>query len=480
MAQHDYSIANQGFPATRTDINNALSAISTTNSGTSAPSSQFAGQFWLDTNTPSGTTWTLYFHDGSDDITFATIDTSANTVNFSDSAPITALNNPTANELVTVGSTTTELDAETNLTFDGTTLAVTGTVEPSGDTSSGDNAAIGYTAAEGLILTGQGSTSDVTIKNDADGTVISIPTGTTNVGIGTTAPLGKLHIEYADSGGSVSADADDLVLEEGTSGQGAGMTILNATNGEARIHFGDSDDNDVGKIAYNHGSNYMQFTANTAEAMRIDSSANLLVGTTTTTINASNFGIKIASNGIIRTSANYDGGSTVTEHFGNAGQLRFMGDGDAENTNNSYGAISDERLKENITDANSQWNDIKELQIKNYNLIAYPDRTHIGVIAQDLETAEMNGLVKESKPQQDHAKIHSDFGTVISGTADNGAEAIKDEDDNITGYEDIFTEGQRVKGVKYSVLYMKAIKALQEAQTRIETLETKVTALENA
>ena len=38
--------------------------------------------------------------------------------------------------------------------------------------------------------------------------------------------------------------------------------------------------------------------------------------------------------------------------------------------------------------------------------------------------------------------------------------------------------GEKVKAVKYSVLYMKAIKALQEAQTRIETLETKVAALE--
>ena len=37
---------------------------------------------------------------------------------------------------------------------------------------------------------------------------------------------------------------------------------------------------------------------------------------------------------------------------------------------------------------------------------------------------------------------------------------------------------QQVKHIKYSILYMKAIKALQEAQTRIETLETKVAALE--
>ena len=41
---------------------------------------------------------------------------------FITSAPVTALNNATANELVTVGSTTTELDAEANLTFDGTNL----------------------------------------------------------------------------------------------------------------------------------------------------------------------------------------------------------------------------------------------------------------------------------------------------------------------------------------------------------------------
>jgi len=42
------------------------------------------------------------------------------------STPITAVNNATANELTTIGATTTELDAEANLTFDGTTLGVTG------------------------------------------------------------------------------------------------------------------------------------------------------------------------------------------------------------------------------------------------------------------------------------------------------------------------------------------------------------------
>ena len=58
-----------------------------------------------------------------------------------------------------------------------------GTHAATSDTAANDNASIGYTVTEGLILTGQGSTNDITIKNDADATVLSIPTGTTNVDI---------------------------------------------------------------------------------------------------------------------------------------------------------------------------------------------------------------------------------------------------------------------------------------------------------
>jgi hypothetical protein len=83
MAQHDYNIANQGFPAFRTDLNNALSAIQTTNSGTSRPTGAVAGQLWLDTT--SATTPTLKYYDGADDISLATIDHTANTVNWLDS-----------------------------------------------------------------------------------------------------------------------------------------------------------------------------------------------------------------------------------------------------------------------------------------------------------------------------------------------------------------------------------------------------------
>ena len=79
----DYSIAIQGFPATRTELNNILGSINTLNSGSSAPSSLVAGSLWLDT--ASAGTPTLKYYDGSDSISLCTIDHSANTVNWLDS-----------------------------------------------------------------------------------------------------------------------------------------------------------------------------------------------------------------------------------------------------------------------------------------------------------------------------------------------------------------------------------------------------------
>src|SRR6056300_1302308 len=83
MAQHDYDIANQSFPSFRSDLNSVLDAINTSNSGTSRPTSAVAGTIWLDTT--SASTPTLKFYDGSDDISLATLDYTANTVNWLDS-----------------------------------------------------------------------------------------------------------------------------------------------------------------------------------------------------------------------------------------------------------------------------------------------------------------------------------------------------------------------------------------------------------
>ena len=87
MAQAtDFTIANQSFPDFRTDLNSVLGAINSSNSGTSRPSSATTGTFWLDTTNSGSNLLVLKFFDGTDDITFATFNTSSNSVDVSDSA----------------------------------------------------------------------------------------------------------------------------------------------------------------------------------------------------------------------------------------------------------------------------------------------------------------------------------------------------------------------------------------------------------
>jgi len=78
------TIDNQTFPSFRQKLNESLSALNTLNSGTSRPSSAVAGTIWLDVT--NSTSPTLKFFDGNDDISLATIDYTANTVNWLDSS----------------------------------------------------------------------------------------------------------------------------------------------------------------------------------------------------------------------------------------------------------------------------------------------------------------------------------------------------------------------------------------------------------
>jgi hypothetical protein len=163
--------------------------------------------------------------------------------------------------------------------------------------------------------------------------------------------------------------------------------------------------------------------------------------------------------------------------FEDTGGTRFQvySDGDVKNHDNSYGQLSDQRIKDEIVDANSQWDDIKAVKVRNFKRKddirkygADKAKVQIGLIAQELESVSPN-LVDEAKPNPSDVLSSSEFGTLY-----------QDGDDIPEGKEigDVKEVKENVKGIKYSVLYMKAIKALQEAMTRIETLETKVATLE--
>jgi hypothetical protein len=123
--------------------------------------------------------------------------------------------------------------------------------------------------------------------------------------------------------------------------------------------------------------------------------------------------------------------------------FRIEASGNVKNTNNSYGALSDAKLKENIVDASPKLADLMQVKVRNYNLIGGTTK-QIGVVAQELEAV---------------------FPSMVDENAD------RDEDGNLLE--------TTTKGVKYSVFVPMLIKAIQEQQTLIESLTARITALES-
>ena len=281
--------------------------------------------------------------------------------------------------------------------------------QPTGSESmridSSGRVAIGATSANGLLTlaTANSNTPRINLQhptNDADATIDTYYDGS-----GTYLTIGTNVYQ-----------ASNAALTKFDSAKGAGLTYYDSS----------------GLIVFYNGAG----GSSIAERMRIGANGHLYA-----TNNDGSLANLTLRNGSSSDSVDF----VQCRDSGNNLELKIEGDGDVYNTNNTYGSLSDETFKENISNANSQWNDIKSVKVRNYSMIAdgLDTANRIGVIAQELETAGMNGLVNQ---QEDGTKF-----------------------------------------VKYSVLYMKAVKALQEAMTRIETLETantaleaRITALENA
>jgi hypothetical protein len=129
---------------------------------------------------------------------------------------------------------------------------------------------------------------------------------------------------------------------------------------------------------------------------------------------------------------------------GGTAKFRVADSGNVTNTNNSYGSISDAKLKENVTDATPKLDKLNQVRIVNYNLIG-DEKKQLGVIAQELEQI---------------------FPSMVDETPD------RDEEGNDLG--------TTTKSVKYSVFVPMLIKAMQEQQALIQALTTRITALEAA
>ena len=251
MAQHDYVIDNQSFPATRTDINNVLLAISSTNSGTSAPSTTYANQLWYDTTNNK-----LYIRNEDNDAWI----------------PLFLLDQ--SNDVASTLATEIDVEDASGTDTAGTALTIKG----GAGTGTGTGGSIIFQTADGAGSTGSSVNAHatrVTITDDG------------KVGIGTTSPSAPTGfttgtiLDVANAG--TAGDATDNASIRISSANRHALLQLKAKNTfTSFIYFGDEDDDDVGKIQYDHTSNFMAFTTGAAERVRIDSSGRFLFGKSTT------------------------------------------------------------------------------------------------------------------------------------------------------------------------------------------------------
>jgi hypothetical protein len=273
------------------------------------------------------------------------------------------------------------------------------------------------------------------MRIDASGNVhIGAGTASTaNLSIITSGQAGGIQLNRNTSGSPTSGQSLGSYAFKGldsANSNAAAEAMIEAV--AAETHTGSTAATNM--IFYTKGTGTGPGSAPTPQ-MTLDASGNLLVGTTSQ-INTTKTSISASSttNGLGIQNANDSNYLITALNSSSVEVFRVAGTGDVTNTNNSYGSLSDERLKSNIVDASSQIDDIMAVQVRSYTLDSTGE-THIGVVAQELESSGMSGLVSEDK--------------------------------------------DGMKSVKYSVLYMKALKALQEAMDRIETLEAKVAALES-
>ena len=182
------------------------------------------------------------------------------------------------------------------------------------------------------------------------------------------------------------------------------------------------------------------------------------------------YGLRIAFSG----SADNDTGNTFLGLTDSSQyRLRVYSDGSVQNVDGTYGsALSDERLKIDIKDANSQWEDVKNINIINYKRLVDGEdsKSMLSVIAQQAREISPN-LIGERLPEVNEIEANPLFGTLyVEG------------DDIPEGKEigDIKEVKEKVLFFKDSIFFWKCAKALQEAMVKIEILQTKVTALEAA
>jgi hypothetical protein len=265
---------------------------------------------------------------------------------------------------------------------------------------------------------------------------------------------------FTGSGASGDYLAGTLNFQSRGDGTGRDINFINGATPTLRMRI-----NSSGNVGIN--------TTTPVSPLHVKTIGNGTAGVFTETIDnptqasANAFGLNIIYSGSVGQWSSGDGQNFI-RCADSAERFKVLGSGNVQNTNNSYGSLSDIKLKQDVIDASSQWNDIKLLRVRKFRYKNDPTGfLQIGVIAQELEEFSPN-LIEESKDYEYKE---------VPVLDDNGNPVLKEDGTPEVTKEHIELD-TTTKSVKYSILYMKAVKALQEAMERIEQLETKTTSLE--
>ena len=399
MATHDYVIANGTGAAVRSDLNDALAAIVSNNSGSSEPATTYAYQWWADTT-----------------------------------ANVLKIRNSANNAWITLRE------------LDGTMLIEDGSASAPGlsfasDTNSGlfggsDTIGFATGGAERLeigssevVFNDPSNDVDFRVESNGQTHMLFVDAGNDRVGIATSSPGTDLDVNNGSANCTIrarTATGFSSFLNLLPNGSGTGVQLASNADSSSQL--------------FNQLNGYLAFGTNNTERIRIENSGNLLIRRTANTDNGALCVDQDASGGNVAI-------STVTTSTATRYHNMFRnGNGQvgAISTNGSattYATSSDYRLKENVVDLSGAITRVKQLAPKRFNFIVDAATTVDGFLAHEAQT-----VVPEA----------------VTGTHNE-----VDDDGNAV-----------MQGIDQSKLVPLLTAALQEAISKIETLETKVAALE--
>ena len=516
MSQNDFTIANQTFPNTRADINSALQALASTSSGSSAPSTTFANQFFYNT-----TSNLLQIRNEANDafITIAELDQTNDTVEYfkADAVRVLKVEALDGDDAIIVNDgggiicpagvdlTATELilDADNDTTIRANT-------DDRIDFKIGGNILVEFNANGITVTDGDGSQPNIRLVNTNADTSSSFldfvkdgasPADNDNVQVirciaDNSSGATKVFTTVVSTTADVTAGTENGTYRIETLVDGTNASRFNIDSA-GRIGIGIASPS--GKFAVSDGTTDMEMNpasgvgflgnrtnhrldlmVNASSKMTIDTAGRILCAQTASFVNGSSAKLQVSyvKNSefglFIRPSDNNTGGGQPALFQNQAGTS--IGSIGATASNISYNTSSDYRLKENVSYSWDATSRLKQLKPARFNWIIDDTNTAIdGFMAHEV-TSIVPDAVQGTK---DGTKTRTKF---IEDEAGNFIASDVEEADWTTGKEDGTYESDSTwtasevipdyQSIDHSKLVPLLVKTIQELEARITALES--------